>query len=225
VLKVNNDEMDSSGITRIVLADPHALVRAGIAQLIAQIPDTVVVGEAGDGERLLALITDKHPHIMLSELSLDGMSGLDVARRVHRHLPTLRILFLSSQADSVHVRTALKAGASGYLSKSGDPQELGLAIRAVMRGQIYLSPGISHHAIERRRAGRAEDSVILSPRQREVLRLIGKGKSTKEIADLLGLGAKTIETHRARLMQALSLNNTNALVHFAVRAILESADE
>ena len=209
----------------IVQADPQTLVRAGLRQLLETIDAVHVVAEADDGRQLLDHVVALRPQIVVTELSLPEISGLEALKRIARHMPDVRVLVLSSLTDSAHVRSALKAGAAGFLSKSAEAAELDLAIRAIARGQTYLSPSISHHAIERRRAHRDTESVVLSQRQREVLRLIGRGKSTKEIASLLGIGNKTVETHRARLMQALSLSNTHALMHFAVKTVLDAADE
>jgi DNA-binding NarL/FixJ family response regulator len=209
----------------IVQADPQTLVRTGLRLLLETIDGVHVVAEAEDGRQLLDQVIATRPQIVVTEIALPEISGLEVLKRISRHLPEVRVLILSSQTESLHVRTALKAGAAGFLSKSADAAELDLAVRSVARGQTYLSPSISHHAIERRRAPRQAESVVLSQRQREVLRLIGRGKSTKEIAGLLGIGNKTVETHRARLMQALSLSNTHALMHFAVKTVLDASDE
>lgn len=209
----------------IVHADPQLLVRAGLRQLLEKISGVNIVGEAADGRELLDQIVGLHPQVVICELALPEVSGLDIVRRVVRHMPDVRVLFLSAQTDPGQVRAAIKAGAAGFLSKFAEPVELELAVRAVARGQTYLSPSISRHAIERRRAPRGEEQIVLSPRQREVLRLIGRGKSTKEIAALLGIGSKTVETHRFRLMQALGLPNTHALVHFAVKALVDAGDE
>jgi DNA-binding NarL/FixJ family response regulator len=213
------------GVISVVYADSQPLVRAGIRRLLEGLDGVAVVGEATDGRELLDRVVARKPQLVITELSLPQVSGIEAAKRIARHMPGIRVLFLSAQAEQTQVRTALKTGASGFLNKAGEPAELEIAIRAVMRGQIYLSPSVSQHAIERRRAQRVEESVILSVRQREVLRLVGRGKSTKEIASLLGIGSKTVETHRSRLMQALNLPNTHALMHFAVRAILEASDE
>jgi DNA-binding NarL/FixJ family response regulator len=212
-------------VLNIIQADPQTLVRAGLRQLLETIDGVHVVAESGDGRQLLDQVIALRPHIVVTELNLPEISGLEVLKRIVRHLPDVRVLVLSSSVESSHVRSALKAGAAGFLAKSAEPAELELAVRAVARGQCYLSPSVSHHAIERRRADREAQSVILSQRQREVLRLIGRGKSTKEIASLLGIGNKTVETHRARLMQALSLSNTHSLMHFAVKTVLEAVDE
>jgi DNA-binding NarL/FixJ family response regulator len=209
----------------IVYADGQPLVRAGIRRLLETLEGVSVLAEAEDGRELLERVVARRPQLVLTELHLPQVSGIEAAKRIIRHMPGTRVLFLSGQAEQSQVRAAVKTGASGFLSKGGEPAELELAIRAVMRGQLYISPSVSLHAIERRRAQRVEESVILSARQREVLRLVGRGKTTKEIASLLNIGSKTVETHRARLMQALNLPNTHALMHFAVRAILEASDE
>lgn len=209
----------------IVHAEAQALVRAALRRFLEGIPGVRVLADVGDGQELLDRVIDVRPQVVITELTLPQVSGLEALKRIVRHLPDIRVLILSGMTESMHVRSALKSGASGFLSKYAEPAELELAVHAVVRGQTYLSPSVSHHAIERRRANRNEESVILSQRQREVLRLIGRGKSTKEIASLLGIGNKTVETHRARLMQALSLSNTHSLMHFAVRTVLDGGDE
>ena len=133
----------------------------------------------------------------------------------------MRVLLLSTQIDSAQVQSALKAGVLGFVSKAGDPAELEIALRAVTNGNPYLSPHFARFAIDRRRSRQDAHSVRLPTRQREVLQMLGRGKTTKEIASLLGLSVKTVETHRARLMQALDLNNINALLHYAVRHEVE----
>jgi len=208
---------------RIVLADPHTLVRAGLARLIEQQTSARVVGEAADGQQLLEQTGRLHPDLVLSELSLGGMSGLDALSQIRRHYPEVAVLLLSTQLDGQTVRQALKLGAVGFLGKNAELPELALALRAVEKGQVYLSPGMAHLAFERRAStSRAEDRVGLTPRQRQVLQLIARGKSTKEIAGLLGVGVKTVETHRMRLMQALGLFGTNALMRFAIRQGLDT---
>lgn len=209
----------------IVYAEPQPLLRAGLRLLIERLPGMEVVADVGDGQALLDEVLGRHPQLVVTELALPQISGIEAMRRLMRHLPRLRVLVLSAQAEASHVRAALRAGAAGYLSKSADPAELNIALRAVMRGETYLSPSVSRHAIERRRPRQPQDSVILSSRQREVLQLMGRGKSTKEIAGLMGLSSKTVETHRSRLMQALALNNINELVHFAVRHELEAQEQ
>lgn len=209
-------------LTRIVLADSQPLVRGGLRCLIENIPGLQVCAEVSTGDELLSVVVEEKPEIVVTELTLSGMSGVDAARRLMRHLPLLRILVVSAELQAVQVKAALRAGVAGYVSKSAEPAELQIALRAMLDGHPYLSPNIARHALERRRSRRPHDSVILSSRQREVLQLVGRGKSTKEIALLLGVSAKTVETHRLRLMQSLDLSNINALVHFATRLQMEA---
>jgi len=208
---------------RLILAEPQTLVRAGLVCLIeAQTPGKVI-GEAVDGQQLLELTGKLHPQLVISELALGRMSGLEALSQLRRHYPEVAVLMLSSQLDSHSVRTALKLGAAGFLGKNAEPQELALGLQAVERGQVYLSPGIAHLAFERRNASqRAEDHVALTPRQKQVLQLIARGRSTKEIAGLMGVSIKTVETHRARMMQSLGLYGTNALMRYAIRLGMDS---
>lgn len=208
---------------RLILADPQTLVRAGLARLFEVHTGAQVVGEAGDGQQLLELTGRLHPDVIVSELILGRMSGLEALSQVRRHYPEVAVLLLSAQLDSHAVRTALKLGAAGFLGKNADPPELALALQAVEKGQVYLSPGVAHLAFERRNASqRAEDHVALTPRQTQVLQLIARGRSTKEIAALMGISIKTVETHRARMMQSLGLYGTNALMRYAIRLGMDS---
>ena len=202
---------------RLILAEPQTLVRAALRQLLQTMKDVDVVGEAEGGRNLLEQIGVHHPDLVVSEFMLPDISGSDLAQQIRRHYPGTGVIFLSSSADSGHARVAMKSGASAFLTKCSEPVEVELAMRACGRGQIYLSPSVSRKLIEGRRAERPEGSAVLTRRQREVLRLIGRGKSTKEIAQVMGIGVKTVETHRARLMQTLGLRGIGALTHFAVR--------
>lgn len=209
---------------RIVLADSRTLVRAGLKRLLEEHTDAQIVGEAGDGQTLLELVGQLRPDAVLTEIDLPRITGLEALVQVHRHYPEVAVLILSSLTDGQHVRAALRHGAAGFLDKDADPMELSLALRAVQRKQIYLSPSISHTAVERRSNPlRTEDQVVLTPRQRQVLQLIARGKSTKEIAALMGVSIKTVETHRARLMNSLGLYGTNALMRYAIRTGLDYA--
>ncbi|MES0874084.1 response regulator transcription factor [Sinimarinibacterium thermocellulolyticum] len=208
---------------RLVLADSRTLVLAGFKRLIAEYTDASVVGEARDGQSLLELVGRLRPDAVLTEIDLPKISGLEALVQIHRHYPEVAVLILTGLTDGQHVRAALRAGAAGFLDKDAEPIELGLALRAVQRRQIYLSPSISHAAVERRNGPLVEDRVSLTPRQRQVLQLIGRGKSTKEIASLMGVSVKTVETHRARMMNALGLYGTNALMRYAIRTGLDYA--
>ena len=207
-----------------MLADPQTLFRAGMKLLIESSGLGRVIGETDCGKRLLEQVVSLQPGLVAMEVSLPDSSGLEVAQQIRRHYPGVSILFVAASAEPSNVRAALKTGAVGYLSKSSEAVEVELALRAAGRGQIYLSPSVTSRALEPRRALRSESGAVLSRRQREVLRLVGRGKSTKEIASLMGVSPKTIETHRARLMNALGLHGSNSLTHYAVRAGLHAAD-
>ncbi|TDU31119.1 LuxR family two component transcriptional regulator [Panacagrimonas perspica] len=204
-------------LMKLVLADGQSLVRAGIRMLLQSEGQAEVVGEAGDGQELLALIAKLRPRAALVELDLPVVNGLDVLAQARRHYPEVAVLLLAARPEPGQVRSALRQGAAGFLTKQAEPQELGLALRSIEKRQTYISPAVSNLLLDRRDQTRIEDAAILTHRQRQVLTLIGKGKSTKEIAALLGVSVKTVETHRARLMQSLGLYGTNALMRTALR--------
>jgi DNA-binding NarL/FixJ family response regulator len=207
--------------TRVLLADDHALVRVGIRSLLSTIAGFDVVGEAGTGHEALELADKLRPHVVLMDIAMPGINGLDAtARLVERH-PEVRVIILSMHASEEYALQALRAGAAGYLLKDADLLELERAIVAVARGETYLSPAISKHVIadyKRRVTEQPEPIGRLTPRQREVLRLIAEGLSTKEIAFKLGLSVKTVETHRAQLMERLEIRDVAGLVRFAIRS-------
>ncbi len=209
---------------RVVLAESQTLVRAGLRHLIETHSHGVVIGEADNGQSLLELCGRLRPDVVLTEINLGGMTGLEALVQIHRHYPEVAVVMLTSMTDGQHVRSALRHGASGFIAKEAEPAELGLALRAIERRHVYLSPSISHKAVERKLgAHRVEDGVDLTPRQRQVLQMISRGKSTKEIAGLMGVSVKTVETHRARLMESLGLYGTNALMRYAIRTGLDFA--
>ena len=209
---------------RVVLADPLTLIRASLRQWLDAQPGIEVVGDTADGQALIELVGRLHPDLAITELTLETLNGLDALRQLRRHYPQVPVLVLSERQDGSQVRAVLKAGAAGFLSKRGDPAELPLALKAVARRHVYLSPGIADRVVGQRRSARAEDSVTLPRRQQQVLRLIARGRSTKEIAQLMGISTKTVETHRARMMETLGLHGTNALMRYAIRNGLEGAD-
>ncbi|MFL5303274.1 MAG: response regulator [Anaeromyxobacteraceae bacterium] len=206
---------------RVLLADDHALVRAGLRALLAELPDVEVVGETGDGQEALRLLGEKKPDVALVDISMPGLNGIEVAVRARKEHPATRIVILSMHVDDEFVRRALAAGAAGYLVKNADRSELELALRAVARGDTWLSPAISRSvAAAYARGGQSRPAgpfEVLSPRQREVLQLIAEGLSTKEIASRLDLGVKTVETHRAELMERLGIHGVAGLVRYAIR--------
>jgi len=212
---------------RLLLAEDHTLMRAGIRALLAGLPDVQVVGEASTGPEALTLAESLKPDLVLLDISMPELNGLEVASRLIKSEPTRRIIFLSMHTDAVYVRRALQAGASGYLVKGADVPELSLAIRAVMRGESYLSPAVSKDLIgEIRRSDTREVTPLemLTPRQREILQLVTEGHGTKDIARRLDLSVKTVEAHRSELMERLDIHDLPGLVRFAIRHGLTSSD-
>jgi DNA-binding NarL/FixJ family response regulator len=205
---------------RILLADDHTLVRAGIRSLVQALPGIQVVAEAGDGREALSLIETHQPDVALLDIAMPGLNGLEVAAQVADNFPYVRVMILSMHATEEYVLRALRAGASGYLLKDADTAELELAIKAVTRGETYLSPAVSKHVTEYvRRVGEEAHSTLerLTPRQREVLQLVAEGHTTQEIARMMSISVKTVETHRTQLMERLDIHDIAGLVRYAVR--------
>lgn len=204
---------------RLLIADDHVLVRAGIRALVEKQPNMEVVAEASNGREALALIRKHQPDVVLMDISMPELNGLDAIRQLAKELPNVQSLILSMHADEEHVWQALQAGAAGYLVKGGSLAELELAINSLGRGETYLSPGISGHVISQyidRTTGRRSIEG-LTPRQREILQLIAEGKNTKQIALILNVSVKTVESHRAQLMKRLGASDIASLVRHALR--------
>jgi DNA-binding NarL/FixJ family response regulator len=213
--------------TRILLADDHTLVRAGIRALLNELPDAEVVAEASDGREALALVAQHLPDIVLMDISMPGISGLEAARQIRRDFPGVRVIILSMHSNEEHVLQALQAGATGYMLKASATQELQLAVHAAMSGELYLSPRVSRHVVQgyiQRVDPEAGSLDLLTPRQRMVLRLIAEGRTNKQIAHLLVLSVKTVEAHRAQLMQRLGIRDVPGLTRFAMRMGMVSPD-
>lgn len=214
--------------TRVLLADDHTLVRAGIRSLLESIDGVEVVAESGDGREALELLAKHRPDVALLDISMPGLNGLEVAKRIERESPKTKVIILSMHADPSYVNQALRAGVSGYLLKGAAVSELPLALRAVMGGETYLTPKVSKQVVDSLlREGDDEPGPLegLTKRQCEILQLIAEGRSTKEIAGVLEVSVKTVETHRARLMERLDIRDVPGLVRFAIRAGLVSADQ
>lgn len=212
---------------RVLLADDHRLVRAGIRSLLEELPNVEVVAEAGDGRETLEMVRQYNPNIAMIDVAMKGLNGLDVANRMSRDFPHVKVLILSMHTNEEYVIKALKGGACGYLIKDAATEELSLALKAVSKGETYLSPVISKGVIDNLIAlseGKSSTGDVLTPRQREILQLIAEGKSTKEIAALLNVSVKTVETHRTQLMNRLDIHDIAGLVRYAVRTGLVTAD-
>ncbi len=212
---------------RVLLVDDHDLFRAGLRVLLQDLGGFEVVAEAGDGREALRLLGEHRPDVVLMDLMMPGLNGLEATARVAREFPGVRVLVLSMNAAEEFVLPAVRAGASGYVLKNVRPAELEQAIRAVARGETYLTPAVSGHLIDdyrRRTAGEPDSLDKLTRRQREVLQLIAEGHSTKEIARRLGVSVKTVETYRSQLMDALDIHDIAGLTRYAIRKGLVSPD-
>lgn len=211
----------------VLLADDHTLFRRGVRALLQAIPDVHVVAEASDGREALELIETHRPDVALVDITMPGLNGLEVAARAAKASPRTRILILSMHAGEAYVAQALAAGVGGYLLKDAADDELAMALKAVARGDVYLSPRISKQVVERyARAAATEPDPLagLTARQREILQLVAEGKSSKEIAAMLKLSIKTVESHRGQIMERLGVHDVTGLVRFAIRVGLVSPD-
>jgi DNA-binding NarL/FixJ family response regulator len=214
--------------TRIMLADDHLLVRAGLKKLLESTPDVEVVGEANDGLTLVTLAAQLQPDVVLMDIAMPGLNGLEATARLLKTLPQTRVVILSMHQNEEYVRQALRYGAAGYLLKDAAPAELEHAINAVLRGETYLSPAVSKGVLSdyvQRLRGDEQPGELLTSRQREVLQLVAEGHSTKEIARRLDLSIKTVDTHRSQLMKQLDIHEVAGLVRYAMRMGLISAHQ
>ena len=203
---------------RVVLADDHALVRAGIRSLLTASTGVEVVAEAGDGYEAVHLVDSLQPRLVLMDISMPRLNGLEATARIVKSHPRTAVIILSMHATEEYALQARRAGASGYLLKDAAPAELELAIAAVARGETYLSPAMSRHLItDYRVVDQVDPLERLTSRHREVLQLIAEGRTTKDIAAKLEVSVKTIETHRAHLMDRLDIHDIPGLVRFAIR--------
>jgi DNA-binding NarL/FixJ family response regulator len=205
---------------RVLLADDHTLVRAGLRSLLQGLSGVEVVGEAGDGHEAVRLAETLHPEVVLLDIGMPGLNGLEAARRLGTASPSTRVLILSMHNAEEYVLRALRSGCAGYLLKGSAVSELEIAVRAVARGDIYLSPAVSKQVVDDyvvRTRGGAEPLDALTSRQREILQLVAEGHTSKTIAHRLGLSFKTVEAHRAQIMERLDIHDLAGLVRFAVR--------
>jgi DNA-binding NarL/FixJ family response regulator len=201
---------------RILLADDHVLVRQGLRALLER-EGYQVVAEASDGQEAVRLVESLHPDIAIMDISMPSFNGLNAAQEMKRYSEKTKTILLTQHDEAQYVRAALEAGVSGYVLKNQVTSELLLAIRQVSRGQVYLSPGVSSAVVDAYRSGPEKSKNPLTMRETRVLKLIAEGKSTKDVASLLGISVKTAESHRTRLMHKLDIHETASLVRYAVR--------
>lgn len=206
---------------RVLLADDHALVRAGLRALLNDLPGIEVVAETGDGREALRLVRERKPDIAMIDISMPGLNGLDVAARIAHDRPATRVIIVSMHGDDATVRRALTAGAAGYLLKNSDRAELEMALRTVARGDTWLTPTLTKRVVaaftQETKSPEAGPFAALTPRQREVLQLVAEGYSNKEIAQRLDVAPKTVETHRTELMERLGIHGVAGLVRYAIQ--------
>lgn len=214
--------------TRIVLADDHRIFRDGLRRLLERERTLELVGEAADGRELLVLVERVRPHLVVLDVSMPGLNGIEAAKRIHDMDPGIRIAMLSMHADRRFVLESLKAGATAYLLKDDGFEELIRAIPRLLAGRIVLAARIGDRIVQEyvSLAGAGDDSAFgrLSPREREVLQLIAEGRSTKEIAGAQDVSVKTVETRRRSIMDKLGLHSVAELTKYAVREGLTSLD-
>jgi DNA-binding NarL/FixJ family response regulator len=205
----------------VILADDHTLVRAGIRALLEKLPGVKVIGEAGDGREVLNLVKAQRPDVVLMDIAMPGLNGLEAAERMARDFPKVRVIMLSMHNNEEYVLRAIKSGASGYLLKKAATAELETALHRVVDGEIYLSQEISlqlHRQFPLRGiADRKGPFEQLTGRQREILQLIAEGRNTKQIGETLKVSPKTVEYHRMKLMNCLNVHDIPGLVRFALR--------
>jgi len=228
IVQIQNFMSKPTKSIRVILADDHTLVRAGIRTLLEKLPGVEVVGEAVDGREALALVSLHLPDVVLMDISMAGLNGLEAAARMTKEFPAVRVLMLSMHNNEEYYLRALKAGAAGYLLKKAATAELATALQRVARGEIYLSQEISRRLVKKFLlqgvTERKSPLEQLTERQREILQLIAEGQNTKGIADILKVSPKTVEYHRMNLMKSLNVHDIPGLVRFALRVGLVSQE-
>jgi DNA-binding NarL/FixJ family response regulator len=212
---------------RVLVADDHSLVRQGFQFLLQQLGYTVV-GAASDGNEVIRLVLETRPDVVLMDISMPNLNGLEATRRLQKESPETKVIILSMHETPEYARQALRAGAAGYLVKDSDQSELKLAVEAVANGDVYLSPRISTHIVADlmdRAPNEADELATLTSRQREILQLLAEGWTRKGISEQLNISPKTYDTYRAQLMELLDIRDTAGLVRFAVSKGMVNSDE
>ena len=207
---------------RILLADDHTVIRSGLRLLLEQQPDFTVAGEASDGREALQLVSKLHPDVVVLDIGMPQMNGIEATRHIVAEFPAIHVVILSMHSDEGYVLRALKAGARAYILKNSAEADLIRAVRSVAEGKSFFSPVISKMLLEdyvrQVREKAVEDSYdLLTPREREVLQLLAEGRTNKEAAHILGLSSHTVETHRGNILEKLNLHGVPELILYAVR--------
>jgi two-component system, NarL family, response regulator NreC len=203
---------------RVLLADDHAVVRQGFKMILSAQADMEIIGEAGNGREAVQLATELQPDVVVMDVAMPELNGIEATRRLATASPRTRVVALSMHKDSVYVREILRAGARGYLLKDSPAPDLISAVRAVAAGEGFLSPAVSNAVLDDYRKHVTDPIDLLSSREREVLQMLAEGKTNKEIAAILNLSVYTVDAHRGRIMEKLNLHSINDLVRFAVRS-------
>jgi two-component system response regulator NreC len=208
--------------TRVLLADDHQLMRSGLRLMLEREPDLTVVGEAGDGREAVALAKTLKPEVVVMDIGMPNLNGIEAALQMTQHNPELAVVMLSMHSDESYVLRALKAGARGYLLKDSAEADLIKAVHVVAGGKSFFSPAVSKVLLDDyvrklKRSGTEDAYDLLTPREREILQLIAEGKSNKDVANLLNLSVYTVESHRSNLMEKLNLKGVPELILYAVR--------
>lgn len=214
----------------VLLVDDHVVVRQGLKALFADEPDIAVVGEASNGREAMERLTELEPDVVLMDISMPGLNGIEATRQIRQRYPTVKVVVLSMHANEEYVFQVLQAGASGYVLKQSDSLEVLTAIRAAVAGGSFLSPPISRtviddyvHRAEAR--GQGGDLDLLTSREREVLQLLAEGRTNREIAEELSISIKTVETHRSNMMNKLGVSSKTELIRYALRKGWAMLDE
>ncbi len=205
---------------RIILADDHALFRSGVRRILEEVPGVEVIGEAADGLELLALLKEATPNLVILDISMPKLRGLEAIREIKASHPGVQVLMLTMHKDEEYLSYALSAGASGFLLKQDADPELLKALATIRRGQTYLSPAISEVVPDLLRRPHQPDGTrreVLTHREREILKLLADGKSSKEIGDLLFISLRTVQNHRANIMRKLKVKRTADLIKYAIQ--------
>ena len=211
-----------SGSVRIMIADDHTIVRQGLARLLEEQPNVKVIGEATNGRHAVDKATLLKPDIVIMDIAMPRLNGIEAAKRIRKRLPETKIIILSMYSHEHYIHELLESGVSGYLLKDSSGRDIIRAVHAAMKNETYLSPSISKVLVETYRSHRkvssqAERYKLLSNREREVFQLIAEGYSTRMIAEMLCVSMSTVKSHRAKIMEKLDIDSPVKLVHFAIR--------